>query len=319
MDLEAKWKEISGVKTLSGYRAIRITSDCNPELYLGLDKENSRCLILFLPQNTKVKLKETDLEKLKIHFLKEENLILIRLIDTDFSDLFNDLVISIYSKIKEIDKPEKYSRELISHFYKWAEFFEDNCVSKLSFEEIKGLWGELFVLNESIMNADDDSVNSILESWRGPYDQSNDFIFDKKNLEIKTKDFTSTIVKISSEFQLETEIGKKLELIVISLRSDLVQGKSIRELVSNLANLIRAKLGDTLIMYKALRQKQLTVENLKEYDNHKFVAISKAVYNCSHDQFPKLIKSNIPPDISHLKYWIQTLALSEFLIEEKIY
>lgn len=319
LNLEKKWEHISEAKTQSGFKALRISSDCKPELFVGIDQNNSRSLILFLPIKIKIKLKESEKEKLTILFINEDNLILIRLIDSDFKDLFNDLIISIFSRIKEISEPEKYTNQLIKHFYKWAEFFEDKPNSKLSVEEIKGLWGELFILHEILSDSSEVSADFILESWKGPFDQSNDFVFDTKNMEVKTKDTSNSLIKISSEFQLEVEMKKGLELIIISLKSDLLLGESLRDLVSKILKIIRDKLGDPFILYRALRQKSLSLDNLKEYNNYKFKAASKVIYDCSHKSFPKLVRSNIPVEITNLSYKIQTLALSEFIIEEKKY
>lgn len=318
-NLKSKWENISEFKNNSGYKALRITSDCIPDLYIATDEDGFRCFLLFLPNNIEVKLKGSDKEKLKIAYNKEKNIILIKLNDIDFVDLFNDLIISLYSKIKEIDNPNLYSKELIYSFYKWAEFFEDKLGTKLSNEEIKGLFGELFILNEFIEKSNPNNINSILDSWKGPYDTTNDFVFDKKNIEIKTKDESKSFVKISSEYQLEKEFDKGLELLVVSIKNDILMGISINSLLKIIVQNVRQKLGELSILYHALGQKGLTIESTTEYNNYRFIVTKTNSYDCTDDTFPKLSVSNIPEEITRLNYILRLTTLNNFLIEEKKY
>lgn len=317
--LDLKWERINETKTQNGFKSLRITSNCTPDLYIGIDQQNNRCLLLFLPYRVDIKLKKSQKEKLKIDFLKSKNIILIMLTDTNFNDLFDDLIISLFSEIENLSDPVDYSKRLITQFYKWSAFFEDKHNSKLSFEEIQGIWGELQILKELIENESHAHINYLLESWRGPYDNSNDFVFEDKNLEIKTKDQFHTHIRITSEFQLEKEYSKGLELVVLTLKQDLGKGVSLHELIKEIVILIWEHLGDLSIFYHALLQKGLTVENSSEYDNYRFCLLSKLRFDCAGEEFPKLIKSNIPPEINDLKYKLQTTSLNDFLLEDKTY
>jgi len=245
--------------------------------------------------------------------------ILIKLNDIDFIDLFNDLIISLYSKIYKISDPRFYSKELISSFYKWVEFFDDKQIKKLTPEEIQGLFGELFVLNDRLRVTDNLNVNSVLESWRGPYGNTNDFVLDKKNIEVKTKQESKSFVKISSEYQLDIEFNKGLELLVISLVNDISEGESIFDLLSKIILLVRHNHGDLAILYQALNQKGLSIDSIKEYNNHRFTVKKTALYDCTLNDFPKLSYSNIPKEITKLKFNLRISTLTEFLIEEKVY
>ena len=275
--------------------------------------------IAFFTNDFDVKLNGADKEKLQLTYIKEKDVILIKLNDADFNDLFNDLIISLYSKIHKLSDPKLYSNELISSFYKWVEFFDDKQNKKMSAEEIQGFFGELFVLNGYLKVATISDLDIVLESWKGPYDNTNDFVFDKKNIEVKTKQELKSFVKISSEFQLSIEFDKGLELLVISVINDLVKGESIFDVLSDIVTIIRGKQGDLSILYRALNQKGLTVDSVKEYNNHRFVVKKATTYDCGLSDFPKLSVTNIPEEITKLKYQLRTTTLSDFLIEEKKY
>jgi hypothetical protein len=320
--LNLKWDKISASQELKGYKALRISDNSIPDLFIATDKEGFRCLILYLPEHTKVKLKGSNREKLTLEYLKDKNIILIKLNDSDFVGLFDDLIISLYSMIKDIEDPSLYSKGLTQSFYKWAEFFEDRADSKLSNEEIKGLFGELFTLRNLLEKCKLDDflhIDTILDSWKGPYDTTNDFVFDDKNIEVKTKQESQAFVKISSEHQLAIEFEKGLELLVVSVNIDIINGLSIHDILKKIVEITRQNSGDLSILYRALGQKSLNIENSKNYNNHRFVVKKSHLFNCGENNFPRLSVSNIPKEITKLHYNLRVNSLKEFLIEEKIY
>ena len=274
---------------------------------------------MFLNNNTNIKTLGTDKDKLSLSYLPNNGLIIVKLKDVNYIDLFNDLVLSIYSKINLISDPDKASKEFMTTFYKWSQFFEDSNINKLGEEQILGLFGEVFVLNEYLKKSNPSTINRILSSWRGLYDTTNDFEFELKNVEVKTKKESTLFVKISSEYQLEKELDKELDLLVVSVRLDLIEGKSIHDMLLETVKLVRANLGDLSILYQALNQKGLTVENLKQYNNHRFLVTKTESFNAGHEGFPKLSISNIDSEISNLKYKLRVTQLDEYLIESKKY
>ena len=177
----------------------------------------------------------------------------------------------------------------------------------------------MFVLDELLDGSSFVEVNSILSSWKGPYDTTNDFIFDTKNIEVKTKEESKSFVKISSEYQLEKEFEKGLELLIVSVKIDLINGKSIHDLLIKIVKYLRANSVDASILYKAIIQKGLTLESVKQYNNHKFIVVKTHLYDCNIDGFPMLSASNIPQEITRLRYKLRVNTLSPFLINEKKY
>jgi hypothetical protein len=319
IELNSKWENIASFKNKKGYKALRISSNCLPDLFIATDSDGNRCMLLYLPKNVEIKIKRTDKNKLLISFLPSKGILQIKLKDPDFIDLFNDLILSIYSKISLISDPKKASNEFITTFYKWSLFFEDSIRKKLGEEQIQGLFGELFVLNKFLDKSNPSTINSQLNSWKGLYDAANDFEFDLKNVEVKTKKESNLYVKISSEYQLEKELDKSLELLVVSVKIDLINGKSLHDMIVEILKNVRKNLGDLTILFQALNQKGLNIENLKEYNNHRFIVIKTVTFDAGNDKFPKLSISNISNEISNLKYQLKITQLNEFLIEVKKY
>jgi len=311
--LNSKWNKLSEVKEIKGYKALRLSSECIPDLFVGINKEGNRCLILYLPDMVNIDFNGSEKENLTFEFVKDKKIILIKLNDEDFFDLFNDLIISLYNKTANLKNADDYSQVLIQTFYKWVEFFDDKRDSRLSTEQIKGFFGELIVLHDLLITASSSIVNQILLSWKGPYDHRNDFELDKKNIEVKTKEVTKRDIRISSEYQLEKALGKELELIIVSIEFDNMKGQSLHELLVEIRKIIRKKSGDLSILLKALSQKGLTFDNTKLYNNVRLERVKLAVYSCDSEKFPKLIKSQLSEHIGNVKYNIVISGLKKFI------
>ena len=57
--INSKWNDIAGFQELEGYKALRISAGCIPDLFIATDENENRCLLLFLPSNTGIKFKGT--------------------------------------------------------------------------------------------------------------------------------------------------------------------------------------------------------------------------------------------------------------------
>lgn len=318
-DLKEKWELLTREKLVHGYRSLRITKECVPEINLGITKTSFRCLILSLPKSQNIDLKPVIKEKIAIEHNQDFNFLLITLQDGEYSDLFDDLVVSLYNAIKDLSSPSDYSKVFVNTFHKWSKFFEEEETERLSKNIVKGLFGELHILKELLGTANSYNVDDILESWRGPYDQGHDFILDGYDLEVKTKDEKKLDVRISSEFQLDSESGKELMLVVLSVEYDPVRGLTIKNLVNDIRQTVINYLGDTTILLRAIRQKGLSLINIGLYDNYRFRPVDKSEYNCLHEGFPKLIKNNIPDPISNVKYDLNLSHLEQFLVSRSPY
>lgn len=273
-------------------------------------------MILALPASKHLDFIGVQKENLSIVYFRAKNLIVLELIDNDYHDLFDDLVLSMYHGIKSITHVDEYSNYFIQAFYRWSEFFEDKKSDLLSEDAIKGIMGELLVLKLLITEPERPEINFLLKAWTGLYDKGNDFELETKNLEVKTKSPSGIDVKISSEFQLEVSPGKGLELFVVTLQSDFTVGIHIRDLILAIKKLVQESSGDNTILWKALSQKNITAKNVSQYDRYQFNPVNWTSYNCADENFPKLSRSNIPEETSGLNYKLRTNLLTSFIIRQ---
>lgn len=313
-NLQSKWDIITDQEISKGYKSIILTSECKSDLYLGINKDANRCLLLSLPKGHKFNFKAVIKENLSLEFFSETNYIVLKLIDNSFYELFDDLILSMYNRIKDLFEVEEFSREFIQIFYKWSDFFSDKDSLLLSTNSLKGLFGELVLLQSYLDSLDSMSTDDILNSWTGPFDQRHDFTFDQRDVEVKTKTDSKLDITISSEYQLEKNLDKKLELVVITIIEN--EGYTLDSIVKEIKSKIQLKSGDYTLFLKALNMKNINLKNTKLYDNYLYRPLSLITYDCESLSFPKIIKSNIPKEISKVKYDLRISALNSFITSE---
>lgn len=316
LQIKLKWDFISDKPVEKGFKSLILAPDCKANLFLGINSSANRCLILSLPKNHNVDFRSSIRENLSIEFFPETNYIVLKLIENSFYELFDDLIISMYNRIKDIDSVKDYANEFIKTFYKWSDFFTDKYSNQLSAEAIKGIFGELVILKGLINEVSSSDVNNVLDSWTGPVDGRHDFTLGRTDLEIKTKSELKIDVTISSEYQLERNLDKDLELIVLSVREN--EGYSIRELILDIKSLIQSKSGDYTLFLKNLNLTGISLKGLSEYEYLLFKPVSHSVYTVNME-FPRLVRSGVPKEISSVKYKLRVSALDCYKISEIYY
>jgi len=314
LQLEQKWKALK--PDGPGYKSLRIDGNCIPDLFIGIYNVTTRCLILKLPNHQQVDFQSTEKANLSIEFFRETKWIILKLLDNDFIDLFDDLIISIYGRIYDMADAGIYSSELISTFYKWSEFFNDKTTFRLSEETIRGIFSELIVLKDFIVETDAMVLNDMLGYWKGPYNHHHDFILPQKDLEVKTMEDTALDISVSSEYQLSAESGKGLELIVVRILRD-SSGISLRDLLIDIRRLVVGKLADFTIILRGLSAYGLNLRGLEDYDGYRYKPIAIDTYDCIAYEFPKIVHANIPAAINQVSYQIRTTALNKYLLSSK--
>lgn len=293
-----------------------LSKESIPQLNIGFNKKGQRCLILELPFGFEKQFQQFEKENLSLKYFKSEKCLCIILNDDFFKDLFDDLTLSIYSKIYNISDTEVYSELFTRHFFKWSALFENKKTDGLTRDQVKGLFGELFYLRNLLLNSEL-NVDELLKSWRGPYDEGHDFVFEFIDCEIKTIERSKNSVHISSEFQLESEIGKHLQLVVIFVNADSVNGLSLKSLINDIKVIVLNKSGDNSVFMNALAQKGLTTGSIDQYEIYRYTPIEEISYDSNKENFPKLIRSSIPEEINNLNYNIKLNLIEEFIINKK--
>lgn len=316
--IESQWLRVDTGTVKSGFHSIRISAECIPELFLGIDTGGLRNLILAIPRYHDFRFKGVDKQNLSIEFYKESNHVIVKLVNPSFADLFNDLILSLYNKVCFMNDVESYGKEFIQAFYRWSGFFTDISGSGPSDDAVKGIFGELLLLKDLVEASDALGINETLYAWKGPYDAVNDFEFDRSLIEVKTKDDSKINIRISSEFQLVGKPDKQLSLCIISVTADPVNGLSVNEIVLSIKDMVWQRLGDNAIFINALAKKGLFNQNLSQYDHIRFRPVAMAFYDCDAELFPKITPAILKESITEVTYSLRVSELEEFKQSEKM-
>jgi hypothetical protein len=259
----------------------------------------------------------TSKEHISIEYYTEKKLTVLRLYSFEYSELFNDLIISLYNRIKSIADQPTTVKEFVNAYIKWSEFFSNKVEKKLSEESVRGLFGELVVLNDIIINSEPNYINSILLSWKGPYDAIHDFEFKEKNLEIKTKFLFAEFVCISNEYQLQEPPGKELHLYILDISYE-EKGTTLHDILLQTRELILERVGSFSILLKALIEMGITYQNVEQYNDYRYRPISLSVYNPVIEDFPKIIRRQLNTAVNNVAYSLNVNHIEPFLVSKKL-
>jgi hypothetical protein len=298
--LEDKWRSIEPPQN-ARFSYQRIDSICIPELRLGVSYTGNRCLILKLNSQLEYIFREADKENLKIYYDIIESSIVLELIDPFYNRLFTDLVISLYQLLRSIQNENESTPIFINTVRYWSDFLKAKRSYFLSEEMIQGLYGELVFL-EFLIDQASEPINQILNSWRGPYRAYHDFDFYEKNIEVKTKRKNNDYVHIASEFQLEAQHGKGLELVVISIELLKDNGDTLRGVMNRIREKTINAGGLISILSDALNELKLAFSDLENYDAYYFKSESIDFYNCLDLGFPRLTRGLLNCSIHDVSY-----------------
>ncbi|MCI4670427.1 MAG: PD-(D/E)XK motif protein [Bacteroidia bacterium] len=314
-ELINKWERIQSYSSGFG-QYFKIDYECIPDLCLGFSPNEKRCLILELPPRAYIPSVTEDMKFLTLSYQASFNGYMLELNENSFNDLFNELIISLLGKISKIDDNIKAGETFIDVFRKWKIFFANSPAPKISSKELKGFIAELIMLDHFIENQPDEEVDNIVDSWKGPYDETHDFTFPSHNTEVKSTEDEGNSISISSEYQLMKPDEKGLELAVVLFKSNSAKGLTLEKLVLKIRENIRRRKGDIIPFVERLFRKGLHLDNLVLYEEYRYEPLEIKFYDCCDQEFPRLAFGQIPPEISSLKYKLNLFSLDKFVIQK---
>lgn len=103
-------------------------------------------------------------DKLSLVPILERNYVVLTLLDNEFRDLFNDLILSMRNAVWDIARPDLYSDVFLKTFHRWARFFHEDRTQKLSRIVVQGIFGEMVYLRKLLGESPAARVNQILRA-----------------------------------------------------------------------------------------------------------------------------------------------------------
>ena len=230
------------------------------------------------------------------------------LLQVNAKQVFYSFCSDLVSAIEKINDEKKALVYLKNRFHIWKSMFKKGGVS-ISAELLKGLFGELYILNTSFV--DKYGINEAIAAWSGADGAAKDFSIGMDWYEIKTVSSSAVSVKISSVSQLSSDIPGHLVIIKIESMSPVYSTgqSSIGELIQ--AILKKIDIDET----KELFLKKLANYGLDLTDeccSEKYSVISRRFYTIDSG-FPRILESDVKfQEICKVSYELIINSLDRF-------
>lgn len=306
-----------------GFFKTRFSETSTAEVYLGIKvPEMYRLLILCVPSSEgrkfdfKYEFKGVKFEKIIDPRDSENILLCLKLVDFHLKDIFNTLCLDIIGSIIEEGDLFFIQQKFKSRLLKWQNLFDRYNSDGLTFEEQRGLYGELYFLRLWLNRTTD--YESVVNAWLGPDKELQDFQSKDWAVEVKTTYGNNhQKIHINSERQLDSSNIINLYLYHISLDVRQNSGETLNQIVLS----IRTALSSLQSGYSSFNVKLLRAGY---FDNHanlyqdKGYFIREDIFYLVTDQFPRIQENDLMKGVGDVKYSIIVSSLDNYSITHNI-
>lgn len=287
------------------YQRVDIT---NPVAwYVGLDGKN-RYSLFVITETQPFALASTKIMNLFIGSRRDGKYgITFSLIEKKSIDLFVHFCEDMIFYSRNVQKPENVADSICSRYIQWQKAFIRTEGKLLSFEQIKGLIGELCFLKMEMIPKY--GSQKAVESWSGIESTDQDFLCDDTWYEVKSTVSGSGTVKISSIEQLDTETEGHLVVVTLYKTSEADTSKLT---LNNMVELVIDSIPER-VLQERLMSRLLTYGYYfdKAYDRIGFRYNGMSRYKVDQT-FPCLRKDQIPAAVQNAKYELALAAIEVF-------
>lgn len=235
----------------------------------------------------------------------------IYLLDNDLKDIFSLFIQNILEDIAESVTENEAVTKTLNVISKWKKLFDKINFNGLSLEQQKGLIGELLFIN--YLSEHRKSPTTILNAWTGPDFEDKDFVFGATGVEIKLTSSKYPKIKITNEGQLDAQNLTELFLILYTVEDVKENGFTLNSLIGQTQQKLSANI-DELKFFNERLMLLGYFEDDKEHYNKMFSLKKTYSYSVS-EEFPKIIKSQLPVGIYNTSYFIELSAVENFAVE----
>lgn len=251
----------------------------------------------------------------KLFSLKNHYYLIIRQEEEQSTEIFDAVLQNLVDHLTSNDSDSLFSM-IYTVLDRWRNFFQRGGFRKLSDEQQRGLFGELYFIDEWL-EKNPGKPPLVIEQWEGPTKGRIDFKSTHCGFEIKTvsEKLTKTI-KISNEDQLKLTKGiSTIYLYVCFLEQSKTHGMSLQDIVLQVREKIANRSERIALMFNDMLMDLGFRE--EEYANVLFFVEKVEVYEAD-ENFPRLLKEDLPKGISHVSYNIDLTHCSEFEKEKEL-
>ena len=279
------------------------------DLYVGIDDMARWTMLLICPSRPK-HLSSSKMICGKIGQRKDGRWsVSLSLIDDTYRDMFVLFCSDIIDSSRSIQNKDNGTRFIIRRYEEWKRMLANSKGELLSSEEIKGLLGEMYILDTELMDRYGPEEAAL--SWTGPEFAHQDFIIRDTWYEVKTVSTGKDTVNISSIEQLDC-MNQGHVIVVFADKTSLTNERLINlnmiynRLLSKLLNDdVKESFSNMLLRYGYYPR--------PEYEDADYTFEIKDVQHYLVDEgFPCLRKSEMPASVVKAEYYLSLPAIQNY-------
>jgi Putative PD-(D/E)XK family member, (DUF4420) len=226
----------------------------------------------------------------------------IQLEDLRLREIFAVLAIDLLELTRSQSSAPEALRVCIDRVAKWQGLFERIPADGLSEEAQRGLFGEIWVLNDFFLNVL--TPMNAVSAWVGPDPGNQDFIHEGIAVEVKTSlAKRHSRLSISNEKQLDESPFRKLFLAHVRLDDGSTNGESLPSLV----NRCRDRFCEDPFAARKFDNSLLDAGYLDAhallYEGRSWQVSSLRFFHV-HGDFPRLTEASLPAGVGDIRYSI---------------
>lgn len=238
--------------------------------------------------------------------------IIIVLQDEDFIGVFTVLLEDLVQRLDKASNDKECVAIMVNRLATWKSFMKGYRSQGLTPEEQRGLFGELYFLENSLLP---DYGSSSVDAWVGPEEANQDFQHNGCAIEVKTSiQKKPQHIFISNERQLDLGSFRHLFLWHISVDENQTVGRTLSEQVKA----VRDVLGTSVPMQIRFADK-LNSYGFNEMQSSMYsrkYAIRSTEFFLAEEGFPRIIESDLMEGVGNIRYSISLDVCGQFKIEE---
>lgn len=319
-EYDATWEEMEAAQgsTGTGQLRRRIRADSRFDLFIAVEKPaNHRAVLLGVSETAAPAMEELPvLRSVALHIRgdgPDGRIVLeLRLTNRAYEELFSMLVRDLVEVVTGASTEEAAVKAFIARLEQWQRLLARSGPEGLGEEEQRGLYAELWFLNEHLIPVL--GVESAVSAWTGPGGTDQDYQFPDVAIEVK-----STIgrrpqrLKIASERQLDDTGVSDLFLFYASL--DARRGG--RQTLGVLVDALRREAGNQGLSRAILEEKLLVAGYLDahrpRYDSVGFAVRETNLFRV-RDDFPRIVEGDLASGVGDVRYSIAVSDCARFVV-----
>lgn len=312
------WHEIKPPESTATINSIRVNPDFRWNFFWARDIDRKCMLVLNCTDEVACKQKLPRLKEIEVRVFNSSDTqsaaLIFRLIDSAHRDIFYRLCLDIMEGASTASTEREAFDISIRRTWRWHHLLRGGQEGRLSYEEQKGLIGELIVLEKYLLPYL--SARDSLLSWQGPFGATKDFEIGRLCIEAKARKGSATpYVSISSEHQLDTSGIDILFLFVVDLDRAVEEaeaGESLTQIAKRIRNLVEAADEDALDLF----EERLQAAGFQWHHNYSpdlWIEGRKRLYKLT-ELFPSVRATDLRTGVSDVHYSIALLECEKFIV-----